>query len=254
MGVGVLSDMTWKEVAEVKDKVKVAIIPVGSTEQHGPHLPLKHDSASVLYVAEKAAEMLYPKVIVTPIIPFGISYHHMHFPGTLSVRPETLTNLLIDICESLVTHGIKRILILNGHGGNFETLSTAVITASRQLRSDVYFANYWDFFPEKSYPLVADGAIPGHSASFETSMALRMYPEMVRTNLLADSDHADAKLSNTEKILVEKSHMFRLILEISPSGVPRGNPTLATAKSGEEILNVIIGELVSFLKALIETE
>jgi len=176
---GVLSDMTWKEVAEVMDAVKMVIIPVGSTEQHGPHLPLKHDAASAFYVAERLAEALYPRVLVTPAIPFGVSYHHMHFPGTISVSPNTLTSLIADICESFVSHGVRNFLIINGHGGNFETLSTAVITVNRRLGVDAFFVNYWDFLPKQAInnKLVEDEKVPGHSADFETSIALHIYPK-----------------------------------------------------------------------------
>jgi len=249
---GVLSEMTWKEMAELRGKTKVAVVPVGATEQHGPHLPFKHDAASVLYIAEMASGTLYPKVIVTPVMPFGVSFHHMRYDGTISVRPETLTNVIFDICESLLDHGIRKILILNGHGGNFETLSTAVITVNRQLGIDVFFANYWDFFSKEDFELVEDGQIPGHSAEFETSMALHIYPEMVRTHLIKDSDHADTKLSDSEKIMFEKSRMYRLIFEKSPTGVPRGNPTLASAKKGEKIIDVVVSNLARFLKAISE--
>lgn len=245
---GILSDITWKELAEIQDKVKMAVIPVGSTEQHGPHLPLKNDTASVFYIAEKLAQKFYPKLLITPAIPYGISYHHMHFPGTISVSPDTLISLLVDICESLVAHGIDKILILNGHGGNFETISTAVVTIKQRFKINIYFANYWDFLPKSSYHLVEDGKIPGHSAEFETSIALHIYPEMVRTKFVQASDQTDKKLLDFEKFLVDKSRMYTLELEKSISGVPDGNPTLATGRKGEDITKTIINKLASLIK------
>jgi len=244
--------MTWQEVDEIKKAVKMAIVPVGSTEQHGPHLPVKHDAASVSYIAERLAETLYPMLLVTPCVPFGVSFHHMRFPGTISLNPDTLTSIIIDICESLMSHGIKKILILNGHGGNFETISTAIVTANRKLGADIFHANYWDFFPKPAYRIVEDEQVPGHSSDFETSMGLHMYPEMVRTHLIKDSDHVTTRLSNSEKLLSEKSRMYRLELEKSPSGVPEGNPTLASAKKGQQILDAIVTELVSFIEAMIQ--
>src|SRR5438067_67145 len=94
----------------------VVIIPVGATEQHGPHLPLCTDSINIEAVAEDAARA--ETVLVAPTITYGVSENHLAFCGTIAVRPQTLTAVLVDIGESILSHGFSRLLLLNGHGGN----------------------------------------------------------------------------------------------------------------------------------------
>ena len=99
-------------------QIKGAILPTGSTEQHNEHLHMEHDTASALHVAQQAALGLFPKVVVATPMPVGISEHWMEWPGTLTLRPETFCQVAFDTCESLVRHGIRKILICNGHAGN----------------------------------------------------------------------------------------------------------------------------------------
>src|SRR5437867_4451694 len=124
-----MEDMTW---VELKDRVagcKIVIIPVGSTEQHGMHLPVKTDvfiaDQIARYAAEKVSEEEGVKVTVAPAIPFGTSAEHWKFPATISLKPETQLQLLKEICFSLVRSGFDKIVILNGHGGN--TVLTTVL-------------------------------------------------------------------------------------------------------------------------------
>ena len=101
----------------------LVIIPVGATEQHGPHLPLCTDSINIEAVAEDAARA--ETVLVAPTITYGVSENHLAFCGTIAVRPQTLTAVLVDIGESLLSHGFSRLLLLNGHGGNYEAMALA---------------------------------------------------------------------------------------------------------------------------------
>ena len=97
---------------------KSVIIPTGSIEQHLDHLSMNLDIQMSRYIATEAATKLYPKTLVVSPISFGIAEHHMHFPGTLSAKPGSWLSILFDLIESILRHGIKKVLILNGHGGN----------------------------------------------------------------------------------------------------------------------------------------
>ncbi|MFX1475021.1 MAG: creatininase family protein [Promethearchaeota archaeon] len=123
-----LGKMTWQEAKALLKKTDIAIIPVGSTEQHGPALPLDNDAFQASKFAHAVAEKLWPKVktIVTPLVPYGVSPHHMPFSGTITVEPETLINLVVDIGKSLAQHGVKKIIVMNSHGGNTPSLSIAL--------------------------------------------------------------------------------------------------------------------------------
>ena len=123
-----LAKLTWQEAEALLKESAMAIVPVGSTEQHGPALPLDNDAYQANQLALAVADRLWPKVktVVLPLVSYGVSPHHMPFAGTITLRPETLINLIVDIGMSLAKHGVKRILIMNSHGGNIPALSLAV--------------------------------------------------------------------------------------------------------------------------------
>ena len=105
--------------------IELVLIPVGAHEQHGPNIAVSTDTISAESLCQAAAAILGPHVAVAPAVPWGISWHHLKFPGTISLRPTTLIALLEDIVGSLHAHGINRFLIVNGHGGNTAVLATA---------------------------------------------------------------------------------------------------------------------------------
>jgi len=123
-----LAKMTWPEAKALLTETDIAIIPVGSTEQHGPALPLDTDAFEAEQFAQAVAERLWPKVktIVTPLVSYGVSPHHMPFAGTVTLRAETLIDLIVDIGLSLAKHGVKKIVVMNSHGGNTPALSIAL--------------------------------------------------------------------------------------------------------------------------------
>jgi creatinine amidohydrolase len=123
-----LAKMTWPEAKALLSETDIAIIPVGSTEQHGPALPLDTDAFEADAFAQAVAERLWPKVktIVTPLVSYGVSPHHMPFAGTITLRAETLIDLIVDIGLSLAKHGVKKIVVMNSHGGNTPALAIAL--------------------------------------------------------------------------------------------------------------------------------
>ncbi len=171
--------------------LKAMILPAGSTEQHNEHLAMIHDTASVTLVAQQAALSLYPQVMLTTPVAVGISPHWMDRKGTLSLQKETFLSVVYDICESLKTHGVKKILILNGHGGNVGPLRERVPDFRRKLSIDVRVNSYWDAYTSeviKKY--MESGTAPGHAAEFETSFAMAAFPERIHWEGV---DYAEAK-------------------------------------------------------------
>src|SRR6266404_8661818 len=141
-----LWESTRKEFRELLEggSLKAVIVPTGSTEQHNEHLAMINDTASVTLIAQQAALLLYPAVMVATPVPIGISPHWMDRKGTLSLRKETFLAVVFEICESLKTHGVKNILILNGHGGNVAPLRESVPEFARKLGIRVEMNSYWD--------------------------------------------------------------------------------------------------------------
>lgn len=201
-----LDRLTRKEVRESLEsgRIKAAIIPVGSTEQHLEHLPLCHDIASCTHVAQKVALNLYPQVVVAAPMSIGISEHHMMHKGTLSAKPGSFLAVLFDACESLIRHGIQNILILNGHGGNVAPINASVNQFRRYFAGVNLIAHsYWDFTPrELANEIMVTKSVPGHAQEYETAFALAVFPELVRVD---DMDDENSKFGTAEmgKKLVE---------------------------------------------------
>ncbi len=216
-----LWENTRREFRELIEsgRLKTVIVPTGSTEQHNEHLAMIQDTASVTLVAQQAALPLYPKVLVATPVPIGISPHWMDRKGTLTLKKDTFLAVVYEICESLVTHGVKSILILNGHGGNVSPLRESAPDWRKKLSIDLRFHSYWDGYTKETISrYMKGGKVPGHSGEFETSFAMAAFPQRVhwegvdyekmkghfgiRTPAAAAEDedfHKDAAYASTEQ-------------------------------------------------------
>ena len=181
-----MQDLTWQEVAEYLSRDRIAIVPVGSTEQHGPAGVLGVDAYVAITLAEDTAQRT--GVLCTPPVWFGDSAHHSGFPGTISVRPETLTMVIRDVCQSLTRHGFDRVIIINGHKGtNLPAITNAVRMLHEQSVPDAIFAI--------ADPLqLARAAAPAiketnehHSGELELSHVLYRYPGLIRTDRVTEA-------------------------------------------------------------------
>jgi creatinine amidohydrolase len=161
----------------------LVILPIGATEQHGPHLPTGTDFFTVESLAREAAAKLPDDVpaIVTPTLPFGSSQHHFLFGATLSLSTETYYKVLYDLLESLVTDGFKRIFLLNGHGGNHELAQLAARDIPLRHPVHVAAASYWTAAWNDLIAIDAHRGrrLPGHAGDFETSIVMSLRPELV---------------------------------------------------------------------------
>src|SRR6266545_1077931 len=177
-----LWESTRKEFREAIESgtLKAMIVPTGSTEQHNEHLAMIQDTASVTLVAQQAALLVHPQAMVATPVPVGISPHWMDRKGTLSLKKETFLAVVFEICESLRTHGVNRILVLNGHGGNVAPLRESVPEFARKLGIRIETNSYWDAYtPEIVKRHMQSGKAPAHAAEFETSFAMAAFPERI---------------------------------------------------------------------------
>ena len=126
-----LQTMSWPAVAAASKDTPV-VVPIAAVEQHGAHLPVFTDSLLLGEVTRRAGESLGDRVIWTPLLWLGNSHHHLDFPGTLSAAPRTYLDVLGDLVDNLVTHGFRRIVLLNGHGGNIVLGSSSRVRGARQ--------------------------------------------------------------------------------------------------------------------------
>ncbi|MCJ7622716.1 MAG: creatininase family protein [Anaerolineaceae bacterium] len=167
-----LENLTWPKAKKAFEETSMVVIPVGSTEQHGPHLPLGTD----FFVPREIARLLMERsnVIVTPTLPIGYAKYHTMFPGTLSLKEETLKNVLIDICEDLLKYGTTHILFIDGHGGNLNALrQCGEWLRKRCVPSAV--VTWWQLAPaiDPSWQAI------GHADYIETSAILALDEDLV---------------------------------------------------------------------------
>ena len=177
-------EMTREELRAIAAGALV-VLPLGATEQHGPHLPSGTDFLTVDHVAREAAAQASAEisVIVAPALPFGSSDHHLIFGATLSLGTETYYRVLTDLIRSMAKDGFQRIFLLNGHGGNHELAQLAARDIALELPVRVAAGSYWtiawDALIESQAHLGC--GLPGHAGIFETSMMLALRPELVQT-------------------------------------------------------------------------
>ncbi|MCA1644282.1 MAG: creatininase family protein [Chloroflexi bacterium] len=178
-----LQDWTRQDAA-ISAGTTLLVLPVGATEQHGPHLPTGTDFLCVEHIARLAAARAAERipVVVAPTLPFGSSHHHLPFGATLSLATETYYRVLVDLLESAIGRGFGRIFVLNGHGGNHKVVQLVARDLVLKHQASIAAASWWTL---AANALVATGAIergrvPGQAGALETALVLALRPELVR--------------------------------------------------------------------------
>jgi creatinine amidohydrolase len=237
-----LWEMTRRQVREGSDagRIRAAVVPLGSTEQHNEHLHMVHDTASAVLVAERAARALHPRVLVATPLAVGVSEHWMDHKGTLTTRPEVFCELLFDVCDSLRRAGITRLLALNGHAGNIQPVRDRLEELRARLGSgaELRFHSYWEAYtPELVAAQMTSGNCPGHASEFETSFALAAFPERVEWEGV-DYDRARLTFSVPERAVQDRAL--------------HEEAKLATAAKGEAMIDAAVAWTVERLRELLE--
>ncbi len=245
------TEMTWPQIEEKLKKVDIAILPCGSIEQHGPHLPVDVDAFDAEYLAKKVAEACSdPKPFVLPLISYGVSYHHEEFKGTLSVSNEALSKMVYDIGMSLAKNGIKKLLILNGHGDNEPTLKFAAQMINRD--ANIFVCVETGETSDEDIIKIIDTPNDIHAGEIETSTSLATRPHLVRMEKAIDST------LNFGSVYLDFSSSrgvswYVRTRKISQTGV-MGNPTLANVEKGKKMWKIMIAHLVKFVEELKNSE
>ena len=222
-----MKKILWQEMrrTEIEEAAKVdavVIIPVGSTEQHGDHLPVNTDMNCCYAVAQRAAQSIDEfSVLVLPPIWMGFSPHHMAYPGSITLKYHTFVEVLTQVVASVHAHGFKKILILNGHGGNRSIVDSLRLKLTYEDGIPLVAYTYWEMpsVPEemKRISQTDEGSI-GHAGEMETSLQLYLQPELVDIG--------------------------------SAAQIPGiwGDPTSGSREKGEQIVNAAVNALVKILR------
>lgn len=246
-----LAKMTWPEVEERLKESDIAIVPLGSTEQHGPALPLDNDHFIAIQLATMAAEKLWDdvKVMVTPPIAFGYSPHHMGFKGTITLREATLADVLFDVCMSLAAHGFRKIVLINGHGGNSTAISNALHMLQGKIDAKVFNIDWWTIASDKILEVATRPVF--HACDMETSVSWYL-GQRVLEDKRVDEPGRSVVPGYIEPDLFApppKVSTTYTMKEVTDSGVV-GYARKATKEKGKQIVEVALERIVDFIKNL----
>lgn len=247
-----LADLTWPEIAELRDSAPVAIVPLGACEQHGRGLAQRTDTTRAEVVADLIAEALSPKVVVAPTIPVGVSGHHMAFPGTLTLSPLTLQAVIHDLVSSLYQHGWRKVYVLTGHGGNNATVEVAV-TRLRGDFTDLHIA--WSGITAVVADLgkeLGSSTIAGHSSEIETAQAMFVDKDLVLAERLTKGSASLADLSPAGRLSRSHPgiHFPQDYDTLSPAG-NLGDGRQATVDIGERLVRTAVERIAEFIDGMI---
>jgi creatinine amidohydrolase len=236
-----LREITWPE-ARAALPGRVVLLPVGSVEQHGRHMPLATDHIT----AERIALLAEARhdVILAPTLPYGISPHHRQFWGTIWLRSEVFRDSILDIARSLQTHGVERLVVVNGHGGN----SAALAETAQTLRQEKLGVAVFDWWRGLGADLVREvlgedaAAITGHACAMETSVGLHLFPEWMQP-----AEAVDVRTEWAPPVYGGQVHFDTV--DFTPHG-NIGFPTLASSKAGERLIEAAVTNLVDLVRWL----
>jgi creatinine amidohydrolase len=240
--------LTWPEMNDAIGAQKLVILPTASTEQHGKHLPLDVDVFLCESVCLEVARRAAGQVLVLPPIAYGLNLHHIDFPGTIHIEPETFIAFCLNITKSVAYHGFQKILIVNGHGSNMpliDLVARKTVLATQSL----CFATQYSTFLLEAFEPIRESAVMAHADEFETSLYLHLAPERVRMELaVQDNDRMGKYVSSdsTRNYPVRFSDFWG---RWTQTGV-HGDPTKATAEKGRILFEAAVSGLVELAAEL----
>lgn len=246
----ILAEMTWQECHAALKETDLVIIPIGAQEEHGPHLPLGTDNIHATYTAQKAA--LQCAALVAPSVPVGISANHIDFAGTMTLQPQTLIQVLIEYCQSLIGHGFKRFVFFNGHGGNCATLDVTVQTLQTLFSGAIFCHAFAGRLKIKGHHCLED-QYKYHADEGETSRMLYKIPHLVHMDRVVDEVPVSSSglygFSPEQKANFDGYAGLPRTVEATKSGV-FGTASLATKEKGEILERAILDGLCKILEQI----
>jgi creatinine amidohydrolase len=243
-------EYSYPEIKERVKELKLVLIPTGSIEQHGPHLSIIHDYQSALLICEEVTRRLWPDLLILKAFQIGVSSHHItpKFAGTISLKVDTYINVLVDIAHSLKMSGVKKALIVNGHGGNEAANKIACKRVREEVGLELGAISYWRVLETRDYEQLGFGwPRVGHSGEFETSIALARFPENVRLDKIGEEDRYSIEGTN----MLSNFSYFLYLDEITKLGYT-DNPKRASAEKGEKAFQLIVDKMIKNVKLFID--
>jgi len=253
--------MTWTDVRDHLKTNDMVIIPLGSTEQHGPHLPLGTD----YYLALETAKLISARtgVVVAPVVMAGYSLYHSGFPGTLSLKPETMEEVLYETAEMLVKYGFRRIMLFNAHGGNNTVQENVVYRINQTTPATAVAIGYGSQLPK----ILEQEFFDWHAGVEETSMMLFIEPSLVRMEraekpviyFTSQMDELRELSKKDPELMIVWDSLFGVPPETRKGGASHeissngawclNDPKTSKAEIGEKIIKAQVDQAVKFIEA-----
>src|SRR6266852_361783 len=257
-----IEHMTWPEVdARISEGVDAVLIPIGTTEQHGPHMPLDTDCFIARTLSARAAELGESEgvsILVAPTLNMTLSWYHMQFPGAIRLSTTTFFQVFREVCDSLAHHGFENLVAVNGHGGNIAALTVAVNHYFETTGRRVFLAQWWDLasdvLGEVEGPLI-------HAEEAETSLAMALGQTVYADRATRDAYDRSAAVKEAGLPWTSFGRYemrargpgvivpMDMLRDITASGVV-GDATKARLETGEKMVSVLIPRIVQVCKEM----
>lgn len=241
-----LVDLTWPEVAALSRDTPV-VIPVAAVEQHGHHLPVVTDSLLLGEIVKRVSSRMADRILFAPLQWLGNSHHHIDFPGTLSASPRVYLDLVGELVENFLTHGFRRIVVVNGHGGNDVPAKQALFEVRQRHRHRddllLLMTTYWGLGtrPWERDPSIVQREM-GHACEWETSMVLRAAPHLVKPHeRLATVPFGNPFLPGSRAWITRE--------RTEPGHI--GSPQEANAEKGELLFSLFAADLEAWIDRVV---
>lgn len=237
-----MTSVLWNELParalnDLAARDAIVLLPVASTEQHGPHMATGVDAVLCWEVCRRTAEIVSAKraIVVAPTVWMGLAEHHVPFGGTFTLSVATWHALLRDLCNSILRAGFKKILIVNGHGGNMAALNALTVELTRELEAPIATTSYWTLAHETGAfeAILQDQKGVQHACEAETSMMLAAAPDLVIASELAKAVGPQSSMGSA---LNRPLNVWKSFKDLTPTGV-LGDARRATAQKGERLLD-----------------
>ncbi|KPV64052.1 MAG: 2-amino-5-formylamino-6-ribosylaminopyrimidin- 4(3H)-one 5'-monophosphate deformylase [Candidatus Bathyarchaeota archaeon BA1] len=239
-----IEEMTPEEMAEALRVVDTVLVPLGTIEQHGPHLPVGTDVFIPIEVAKRVAEKSH--VLVAPPIYYGNSMSMQEMKGVITITPETLAAMLLDLCRSLAKQGFKKIVFINGHGGNVQVLNFIGQRSRLETGAKIIRVDWWVIASEEISKICEREVV--HADEGETSMALACRPKLVNMEKAVRDEMADELTQRLTRGKPKNMPQVYLPFQVWTKTGLIGDAVKATAEKGEKILEAVVSNIIDFLE------
>ncbi len=234
--------LTWPEMNAAIARQPVVILPTGSTEQHGRHLPLDTDAFLTESICHEVGRRSAGRALVLPTVPYGLNMHHIDFPGTIHIEPETFIAFCLNVTKSVAYHGFGKILLVNGHGSNMPLVDLVARKTTLATHSLCAAIGYMSLVME-AFRSVQESETVAHSDELETSLYLHLAPERVRMESAVPGDDVTGQYVSSDSTADHPVRFSDYWGRWTSDGV-HGDPTVATAEKGAVIYEAAVAGLL----------